>query len=147
MQLGAKILFSSGLGAIIRDSEGRMVGASSRSLKVDLQGPIAELMAILQGIRLAVSIDCEKLLIESNCMVAINLISKKSNCLGEVEVVLEDIWTSTYSFSDISFSHIPRDCNRVADKLAKVARTRNLNMTRMCNFPRWMYDRVSFDHV
>lgn len=37
---------STGLGAIVRDSAGRLVGASSCSLKVDFQVPIAELMAI-----------------------------------------------------------------------------------------------------
>lgn len=91
--------------------------------------PIAKLRAISDGVRMAVSLDCERLLVESEYVCAINLILKKSKYWGEVEAVLGSIWTLIPSFIEIYFSFIPKTCNFVADSIAKRARVMKFSDT------------------
>lgn len=89
---------STGVGIIFRNSEGLIKGAKCALFDVEYMGPNAELWIIIEGLKMAISMSCEYLWVESNNMVAINLITKKSEQWGEAEVFLDLIWTLVPSF-------------------------------------------------
>lgn len=79
---------------MIRDMEGRIWGASTSHLDIDLEASIAELREIQEGVRIAESMGYGRIIVESDCMLAVNLILKKTeHYWGEVESVVETIWT------------------------------------------------------
>lgn len=71
-------------------------------------------------------------------MSAINLILKKSSCWGEVESVVEAIWASSSSFKEILFSFVSRECNSVADGIAKTAKLLKFSDSWVISVPRWL---------
>ncbi|MDV3187737.1 MAG: reverse transcriptase-like protein [Sweet potato little leaf phytoplasma] len=137
---------STGIGAMCRDSSGRVVGASSTFFDMDVKNPIAELIAILEGMKLAKALRCEVVEVESDSVQAVKLILKEQEIWGEVEAVVEEIWQKSLEFSRITFSHISMDVNNVADIIAKKAR-----MDRICepwveSYPGWLVSSIEADH-
>ncbi|KAF7815210.1 putative ribonuclease H-like domain-containing protein [Senna tora] len=93
-------------GGLIRDSHGNWIHGFTKFFG---QGSslLAELWAIYEGLTLAKSLHYEKLIVESDSLTAINLLSK-------LEVTLS-------AFSEVEFRHIFREGNVYADLLAKKA--------------------------
>lgn len=75
---------STGFGAVCRDSSGMIKGASASFVDLDFSPTIAELRVVAEGLNLA-------LVVESNCLRAINLILKKSESWSEEGVLVEAI--------------------------------------------------------
>lgn len=66
---------SIGLGAIIRDSNGFLKAVSSKICEHNLiKIPVAEVLAILEGLRFPTSLSIASLIVESDCLQATNLI-------------------------------------------------------------------------
>lgn len=112
-------------------------------MDVDLARSIAELRAILEGIRMAMAMNYERTLVETDCLLAINLILKKTEYWGEVEVVVADIWAFIPFFTEIEFLFVPRKCNLVDDGLAKRARMSKISGTWVCFYPSWIISLVN----
>lgn len=65
--------------------------ASARYYDVDFEAPAVKLMAILEGIKLVLKLKCDKIVVESDCEVAINFILRKSIVWTNVKVLMEEI--------------------------------------------------------
>lgn len=130
---------------VIRDSMGVLKCASSKFMDSGLSGTIAELKAIFEGILMVTSLNCGHLMVESDCLEAINLVTKKKDQWGEVEGILEDIWALIPSFAELSFSYSPRKFNVVADVLAKRAKVSKMSETLVWTFPSWLVSLVKND--
>ncbi|KAK1587034.1 hypothetical protein Q3G72_008784 [Acer saccharum] len=100
----------------VRDRSGRVLASSCRNVKANYQPQIAEALAILDGLRLAVSRNWLHVVMESDALVVVQAIILKASPSSEVGVVVE-------RFFVVSFLFVPRLLNKVAHGLAKLALT------------------------
>ncbi|KAK1571845.1 hypothetical protein Q3G72_023991 [Acer saccharum] len=111
----------SGLGVVVRDCSGRVLASFCRNVKANYQPQIAEALAILDGLRLVVSRNWLRVVMESDALVVVQAITLKVPPSSEVGVVISDILSLVERFSAVSFLFVPRLLNRVAHGLAKWA--------------------------
>lgn len=103
---------STGLGLLCRDKNGDIMVASSIYLDFQMEVHMAELKGILEGMKIALSLGFTKVKVESDCLLAIRFITKKSEVWNDVDALVESIWGLMSSFCDISFYFVPRPCNK-----------------------------------
>lgn len=135
----------SGLGALIRDKNGKIVAASSNFLDYYMDPLMAELKAILEGLSLALSMGCLNIKVVTDCQMASNFITKKAAVWSEVEALVEEIWSLMGQFHNIDFHYIPRLCNVSGDSLAKYACDLRDSMCWVDHFPSWLCNLVFDD--
>jgi hypothetical protein len=83
----------------------------------------AKAMALRNGLDLASSLGCNRLLVELDCMEVIEVMKNGGNSLSSVAKIYEECSFICRSFSNVSFSHYPRETNRTADSLVVERRT------------------------
>ncbi|KAF7833196.1 putative ribonuclease H protein At1g65750 family [Senna tora] len=108
-----------GIGGIFRNSDGGwLLGFSSF---VGIQSNMfAELNAIKHGLAIAVDRKISKLEVNSDCLEAINLITREDISNHHLGVLIYDIRNLMTKFEAISVSHVFREANHCADGLAKL---------------------------
>ncbi|KAL4354556.1 hypothetical protein GQ457_06G004390 [Hibiscus cannabinus] len=104
--------------AILRDSEGRIIGGHA-SLVNARSVEVAEALSIRMGLETAVKAGLHHIIVESDNFNLINRIVSKVQSFWETVALEEDILDLSSSFSSCSFVYIPRCCNQVADWVAK----------------------------
>lgn len=104
---------------------------------------MAELKAIRAGIDLALSLGGNKVIIETDCIQAFNLVSHKVEARNEVGTLVEDIWSLASLGDDIVFSFVHREGNLIADFIAKRAKRVMMNDSWRVFLPQWLVDLVS----
>lgn len=82
---------TTGMGAILRDWTGQLIGASARFVDLDFSPPLAEILAIWEGLKFAVALNLSHLIVESDCLQAINLLNSDGEGLCAADCWLEDI--------------------------------------------------------
>jgi hypothetical protein len=119
---------------ILRDHMGEVIFTSCRSVDTCRDATEVELMAIEQGLKLALHWSDLKIIVETDCADAVELISGKKPNL------------SAYAFSITTISEllreretvlvkINRSCNSVGHELAKIGRTQGRTELRLRSFP------------
>ena len=107
-------------GAIIRDHTGGVVAMGQRYLSHVGDAPVAEAYALLDGLRLAEQVGCNRIIVNSDCMQVVTTIREGFSATTAAAVYDEclSIWMT---FSSISIEHCNRDAdaNQVAHELAK----------------------------
>ncbi|XP_077232005.1 uncharacterized protein LOC143865715 [Tasmannia lanceolata] len=107
-----------GLGGVIRDSEGEIVVLfSTEAPKEDIF--MLELEAIYKGIQLASSRGYDRIWLESDSLVAVQIISDQVEPPWKSVKILQQIKEKISSFSSWKISHIWREANSAADYLSK----------------------------
>lgn len=97
----------SGLGISIRKKDGSIVAASSIFLDFSLESHMAELRAIIEGMKLVQALGGKKIIVELNSQMAVNFINKRSVVWNDVDAIVEDIWCWMSFFYEIEFRYIP----------------------------------------
>ena len=110
-----------GLGVVARDCYGRVLASFCRNVRASYQPQIAEALAILECLRLAINRNFSHIIVESDALVVVQLISQKDPPLSEVGVVVTNILELAEHFTAVSFLFVPRLLNRVAHGIAKLA--------------------------
>ncbi|KAL5750380.1 hypothetical protein ACOSP7_024983 [Xanthoceras sorbifolium] len=108
-----------GLGVIIRDSRGLVMASCVKGFDSLYSPPIAEALAILRGITLAVETGLLLVCVESDTEFVVNLITSKAAPISEIGVVIEEILLLISMHPVYSVRFIPRLANWVAHWLAK----------------------------
>ena len=105
-------------GAIIRDHTGGVVAMGQRYLSHVGDAPVAEAYALLDGLRLAEQVGCNRIIVNSDCMQVVTTIREGFSATTAAAVYDEclSIWMT---FSSISIEHCNRDANQVVHELAK----------------------------
>lgn len=106
---------------------------------------MAELRAISEGMKIAQSVACKKLIVESDSQVAINFLNKISVGWSDLEAVLEEVWSQVDKFDFVEFRYIPRWCNAFADFLAKFACSVKASESWVFHIPNWLCNLVHVD--
>ncbi|KAL4355068.1 hypothetical protein GQ457_06G018210 [Hibiscus cannabinus] len=117
--------------AIIRDCTGTIVAGDMKRLLAP-SASSAEASAIRLRVSLALSADLENVIFEFDCREMIETLNSGVFSAWDSTAIEEDILSRISLFSLVSFSFIPRSCNRVADWAAKYC------MSCSCS-PGWVY--------
>ncbi|CAN7011778.1 unnamed protein product, partial [Brassica rapa subsp. trilocularis] len=109
-----------GFGWIIKSTSNSILCKDSASRTYVGSALIAEALAIRQALRAAAFLGLLTLNVFSDSLVLISALSSGSD-LNEIAGILSDIRDFASLFDHLSFSHVSRTCNIVADSLAKSA--------------------------
>ncbi|XP_048495895.1 uncharacterized protein LOC125495272 [Beta vulgaris subsp. vulgaris] len=109
-----------GLSAVARDSGGSVLFSAIRRVRSYWSAEIAEAKAIEMAIRLGKRYALQAVIVESDCQVVINRLSKNAIYLADLDIILYNILSSCVCFTSIIWSHVKRDGNAVAHHLAKL---------------------------
>ncbi|KAF7812868.1 ribonuclease H [Senna tora] len=117
-----------GIGGLFRDSNGSWITGFSGAIEVN-SNMVEELMAIRCGLSIGRDRGIVNLLVESDSLEAVNLISMGDSSFHSLGNILEDIRQLSSSFGKISFRHIFREANQSADFLAKLGLQGSVKLT------------------
>ncbi|KAK1583511.1 hypothetical protein Q3G72_024450 [Acer saccharum] len=116
----SKGIFS--LGVVARDRTGKLLWAGAKCFNGFIDAEIAEMLAILEGVHLAISENLNPVIVESEAVNAINLCLGNSLSRCEVDNIAQDVHDFIRESSiNISLCFSPRTCNLVAHSVARWA--------------------------
>ena len=133
---------TSGVGAIVRNSDGKVVAALCKALPSIYPAAWTELFALEQGIFLAQQMAISKVIFESDAALAVQAVSQGS-CDGEIGHIIHGILEAKSFFSDCSFRHMNRAFNGATHKLAQFAKWTSASHVWKDDFPLFLN---SFSH-
>ncbi|KAK7818417.1 putative ribonuclease h protein [Quercus suber] len=113
---------AAGLGIIIRDVNGAVIGALSMRIPLPHSVAIAEALACRRAVQFAAKIGLHEVTIEGDAAVVINAINAGDTEHSSYGHIVGDILAQAAFFSFFEFRYVNRSCNRVADSLAKRAK-------------------------
>ena len=115
-------LGEAGLGVVVRDHEGTVIGAFSERIALPPTVEDVEAMAGRRAISFAKELGLPKVIFEGDAARIINSLNSEEECLAPFGHIVEESRYLGASFSAFAFNHVKRIGNRIADKLAKLAR-------------------------
>lgn len=111
-----------GLGILIKDSKGGFVAAAMKTSKFFDNITYAEAEAINLGFEVAKGAAIQSLVMESDCLEAINQISAKQNMNNaELSWIISEVQNHMQRLKEVKVQFAPRCCNGIAHELAKKA--------------------------
>ena len=113
---------SVGLGVVIRDTNGAVIGALSARVPLPQSVAMVEALACKRAIQFAVVIGLHDVIFEGDAAVVISAISKGSANHSLYDHIIDDILGQASHLHFSEFCFVPRSCNAVADALAKRAK-------------------------
>ena len=112
---------AAGIGILIRDAEGRVIGACSKKIKAPLGAVEVEAKALEAGIQFAKDLLIHDILLESDSLILINVLKELAPPPASVAAVMYGVLASLHDFRSVELSDVRRLGNRPAHLLAKHA--------------------------
>lgn len=106
---------------MIRDSKGDFIAAANTRIDVVMDALSAEAYAMKEGLKLAQTIGCNRIILSSDCLEAVNAMVEGGSS-GPAAAIFDDCYHLATEFPKIIFEHCHREANSVAHELARVAR-------------------------
>ncbi|XP_074287515.1 uncharacterized protein LOC141612603 [Silene latifolia] len=134
-----------GIGAVCRNHEGVMEWAVTVQRDGSCGVPMAEVEAILLGLKEAWIRGQRSIVVESDCLEVVQALRKKKSGRSELFIIYADILHFCNRFVSVSFTHSRRNFNRLAHE---VAHARPWSMGRrvwLDDFPLQFVDVASHD--
>ena len=107
-------------GAVIRDSSGSFIAAAARFIEHVLDAPMAEAMALREGLLLAQQIGCSRLMIQSDCLEVVETMKQDGISATASAPVYDECAQLWQDFVSISIEHCNREANKVAHEVARL---------------------------
>ncbi|XBJ18906.1 hypothetical protein VPH35_009968 [Triticum aestivum] len=107
-------------GAVARDDRGDFIAATSCFISHVTSAKSAEVVAIRNGLILAMTIGCNSLILESDSSNAVDIINQEDYLGQEVSIYMECRHLGS-DFAKVEVIHCFREANSVADSIAKNA--------------------------
>ena len=107
-------------GAVIRDSSGSFIAAAARFIEHVLDAPMAEAMALKEGLLLAQQIGCNRLMIQSDCLEVVETMKQDGISATASAPVYDECAQLWQDFVSISIEHCNREANKVAHEVARL---------------------------
>ena len=107
-----------GLGVVIRDNNGEVMGAMSQRVPLPQTVVEVEALACLRAVFFAIELLCD-LVIEGDSALVIQAIKDGQPCQSFYGHIVDDILHLTAQLRCFTFCHVKCNCNRIADALAK----------------------------
>ncbi|XP_021737851.1 uncharacterized protein LOC110704378 [Chenopodium quinoa] len=109
-----------GLGVVARNSKGEVLLYVVRRVRARWPPEIAEAKALAMVVKLAKAYGFADVVLESDCQVLVNRLSKAAVYFSDLDGVIEDILNLSGAFNSFSWSHVKRGWNIVAHHLARL---------------------------
>ncbi|KAK9989613.1 hypothetical protein SO802_029852 [Lithocarpus litseifolius] len=122
-----------GIGVIIRDSRGLVMGSMSQVVPLPQTIVELEALAALKALEFAADLGLFNVILEGDSEILINALMDNSLSLASFGLLIQDIKAYAEFFQCISFSHVRREGNIVAHNLARHA-------CHVTGFSVWMED-------
>ena len=110
-----------GVGILIRDAEGRLIGACSKKIEALLGVIEAEAKATELGLQFARDMSIQDFTLESDSLTLINALRDLSPPPSSVVTLVYSLVAASHSFRCVDFYHVGRNGNRPAHLLARHA--------------------------
>ncbi|XP_024172178.1 uncharacterized protein LOC112178232 [Rosa chinensis] len=112
-----------GCGMVIRDERGDFVAAAVKPC-LQLTLPFhAELMALLEGMKLAETLNYCKVIFETDCLLLVHALTQSAADLSSLGLILNEVKEIMSRHPEFRLIHAQREANRVAHVLANHAQT------------------------
>lgn len=121
-----------GLGVIIQNDKGLVMATSSQTIPLPTSIEMVELLAARSALCLARELQFDQVIVEGDSELEIKKLNSKDYSSTSFGHVIRDIKIASSAFRNFVFSHIRRQGNKVAHRLARLA----------CNFPTFYVWRV-----
>ena len=105
---------------MLRDSAGKFIAAFAKPIPHSASAKQSELLALRDGIDFLYSLQVQNVLVESDCTAAIGEARIKDHMLLPNGALVSDIQHGLSKLHNVSISYSPRDCNKVAHRLASI---------------------------
>ena len=136
-----------GIGVVIRNPNGHVIGALSDRIFLPAIVDEVEALACRKAISFALDLGVENVILEGDSMTIIQALNSDSSCASSYGHIIDDIRACALLFSSISFSHVKRQGNNVADSLAKLAKLSRCPCFWSDGLPRDVHSLVTADRV
>lgn len=113
---------TAGLGAVIRDHEGHLIGALSERIYLPPSVDDVEALICRRAVTFAAEIGLREVVVEGDSEVIWKHLTSDRLCMAGFGHMIGDIRAASSNSSVCLYSHVRRKGNRVADELAKKAR-------------------------
>ncbi|XP_030967242.1 uncharacterized protein LOC115987783 [Quercus lobata] len=113
---------SAGLGVVARDSDGMVIASLSKCIRLPPMAADLEALACRRAILFTLEIGLQDVVFEGDSEVIINHLKADQPCLTAFGHIIEEARALSAKLREASYSHTRRKGNKVADKLAKLAK-------------------------
>jgi ribonuclease HI len=131
--------------AVLRDFQGNFLAASCVFLPHVTNPLMAEAIAMREGLKLANEIRCNMVQAESDSTGVIDACKGEDRWWDENAAIYADCVDLVTSIGDVSFSHCPREANKVAHELAKFSFANDLSCNWVDEPPSFLIDKLISD--
>ena len=111
----------SGVGAVIRDENGLVLGSCSKHLPQAYSAVEVEALAAATALALAEDLGMQRVILEGDSLVIIKALREEEQFFSPVGLLLEDVRKLSLSFQQLLYSHTKREGNSVTHNLARYA--------------------------
>ena len=113
------------MGAVIRDSRGKVVVAGIKQAQHRGNVSLVEVEAVQWGMQVAREAALSSLIIESDCLEVVELVTNTKGSRTGIYWTILEIQKQRKSFQNVKVKYVLRQCNACAHSLAKLALERN----------------------
>ncbi|XP_040990895.1 uncharacterized protein LOC121238111 [Juglans microcarpa x Juglans regia] len=112
-------LYKAGVGAILRDAQGKVIMSVSKGEWEVEQPEVIEFMAALRGLQLISHMGITHLVLESDCLLVVKELNEASTDQSPQGYIIREIRLLLDNFIDVTVCHVNRLGNGVAHGLAR----------------------------
>ncbi|KAM6580851.1 hypothetical protein CsatA_004625 [Cannabis sativa] len=134
-----------GIGAIVRDTTGNVLGCLCRSLFGNFTVILAEAVALMVALDWSLTLGLPLHVVESDCLALVSTLPKRFSLCNELGSLLDDIASLLSSFPEASLIHVRRTANKAAHELAVHALRVDGELAWIEDFPSFLIDVLSSD--
>ena len=109
-----------GLGVTIRNNNGQVIASLSQQLNQAYKPIEVEVMAAIRGLEFAAKLDWDRVVVKGDSSIVMNGLKTKEPGLSSFGWLISDACVSKNLFSELSYSHVKREGNKVAHYLVKL---------------------------
>lgn len=114
-------LSCAGIGVVIRDAAGKVVGALSERINLPPTVEDVEALACKRAIAFAIELGLHHVVFEGDSATIIKYLQADTPCMASFGIVIANSLSLASQLDSVSFIHVRRMGNAVADRLAKLA--------------------------
>ena len=126
-----------GIGVVVRNSGGTIQGALSDRCCLPMTVDEVEALACRLAVHNAIQLGLEEAVFEGDSETITKALNSASPCLSSFGHIIDDVKSLALNFVSVSFIHVKRQGNAVANKLAKAAK--------FSSCPRFQLDDIPSD--
>ncbi|XP_062008598.1 uncharacterized protein LOC133725379 [Rosa rugosa] len=108
-----------GVGGVVRNHEGVLMGAVAKQEACDISVLATELFAIKTGLEFALDCSFFPLIVESDCLEVVSLVNMEEDCSAADGVIVSEIKSLLRQLNVSEVFYRSRECSKVAHSIAK----------------------------